>query len=646
MKLIPIIRQFAVFSVLLTGLASCEESDDIKPETLEVTPSETIELRAAGNEDVVLEIVTDAVSWDCSGPNWILAKKEGSVLIVNAKGNTSGGTRAGRLVITAGTAAPVQISVVQARPTAEDADVLNVEPAEPIEFESSANADATLTIDTNAPSWNYEASEWIIVNRMENTLLVNVEDNDTERARIGRLTVTAGTAEPVIITILQKKAGSDEPAPDAVIASLKAESGETELIRSIPVTKSIRLWYSLEKAIEESSNLEIYVDEAYLPEYNFIHKTTCQLFSPSRVTLANGGRITAEAGASTSGYIEVAFDASGSEFEFGVDYLLPLCVKTTSGNIAVKDETMRVNCILTKRNLREMKNLLLLEVNDVNPLNAIEYRLDDESYLFDVVGLFAANINYNASEDRVYLHNNPNVKALLDETDVYLQPLRERGIKVLLCVLGNHDAAGVAQLSDWGAKQFARELALAVKQYRLDGVLFDDEYSDKPDLNNKWFVSPSSAAGARLCYETKKAMKEECPWETDVAIYAYGNLGSFGRVDGVVPGEFVDYAVADYRVGKVNPMEGMTYKDCSGWCTSSTSAPATENDLRDIMSKGYGWLMFFNFNPVQSSNYYSFKGYFDLSARVVLGRTVLKPTGLYKKVGEGIYDPQRYDLPW
>ena len=52
----------------------------------------------------------------------------------------------------------------------------------------------------------------------------------------------------------------------------------------------------------------------------------------------------------------------------------------------------------------------------------------------------------------MYLANNENVQFLLDNNDKYLQPLRKAGMKIIISILGNHDEAGVAQLSDMGAR--------------------------------------------------------------------------------------------------------------------------------------------------------------------------------------------------
>ena len=61
------------------------------------------------------------------------------------------------------------------------------------------------------------------------------------------------------------------------------------------------------------------------------------------------------------------------------------------------------------------KVMMYIEVNDTNPLNALEFVLKDSGKLFfDDIILFSANINYNAETGRVYVLNNPNVQFLLD----------------------------------------------------------------------------------------------------------------------------------------------------------------------------------------------------------------------------------------
>ena len=52
------------------------------------------------------------------------------------------------------------------------------------------------------------------------------------------------------------------------------------------------------------------------------------------------------------------------------------------------------------------KQFFYFEVNDTNPLNALEFLTESGKYFFDHIVLFAANINWDPEKQRVYLANN------------------------------------------------------------------------------------------------------------------------------------------------------------------------------------------------------------------------------------------------
>ena len=358
-----------------------------------------------------------------------------------------------------------------------------------------------------------------------------------------------------------------------------------------------------------------------------------------------------KAGQTESEEVEVKLDATG--LSMGSPYLLPLYLKAVE-NAAVKQAECRVNVLVRKQNPKQIKNVVYFEVNDCNPLNALEYELADGTPFFDAVILFAANINFNRAEDVVYLSNNPNVQALLDDSEIYLQPLRKKGIKVYLGLLGNHDAAGLCQLSDWGAQQWAQEVAEACKTYKLDGVNLDDEYSSSPDLSNHWFAPRSAAAGARLCYELKKALKATCPWETEVSTFAYGQLYSLPTsVKDLETGEdqpiskWLDFHVANYG-GTTSPYGDLTKAQCSGMSLELNRGygSITEDSARNMKNQGYGWCMWFAFDPsgtgTVNSNRYRSDGFIKAAAKGFYDQELKEPTGVWNKIGEGKYDPNRH----
>lgn len=531
----------------------------------------------------------------------------------------------------------------------QDRDSLSVEPSGSVTFQSQDNQNVILSVTTSAADWDFTAPEWVKTSKKDVALVINAEDNLSAEDRSGDIVFTAGDAEPVKINVLQLK---DEEIAKGARVSFNMLS-ENLVNVGTETTFSLKVNISIEQPLDFDVVANIEYDEAYLEEYIFENGGNCSLFPKEKVQF--GTTLTIAKGETVSPEMEIKI--TDAELEYGAGYLVPL--KATVGADAgayFPEETSRANYVLMRQNTKTIKNVVFFEVNDCNPLNALEYVLADGTQFIDAVVLFAANINYDSGVDRVYLNNNPNVQALLDETDVYLQPLRKKGIKVYLGLLGNHGQAGLCQLSDWGAAEWAKEVALAVREYRLDGVTLDDEYSAaRPDLENPWFTSPSPEAGSRLMYELKKAMREECYWPTEVSYYVYGKLAY--NVSAVKdqetkethqPSTFVDFYVADYG-GASHPYADFDMSDCCGSSIQCNyGAVMTEYAAQNIKNDGYGWCMWFAFDPsgtgsVKSNLSTSFNAMSN-AARGFYGQELQRPTGVYNKIGEGKYDPTRHDL--
>lgn len=363
-------------------------------------------------------------------------------------------------------------------------------------------------------------------------------------------------------------------------------------------THQTDIFFRLSKAPQKGVDVKIEVDPSYLETYNAAHGTQFQLFPVADVAIDREGKLLLAPDETRSVEVGITLSA-GDGLQEDVTYVLPLKAVSSTEGITLSEKAQ--HAVYLVKDLRgqadcykgphAVKNVVYFEVNDTNPLNALEFVLKDSGKLFfDEVVLFSANINYNAETGRVYVLNNPNVQFLLDNNEQFLQPLRKRGIKVILGILGNGDEAGVGQLSDMGCREFAKELADYCYAYNLDGVGFDDEYSKNPDLNNPWFAPWSFEAAARLCYETKKAMPDKT-----VMVYYLKSMSSWmPPVDGMLPGEFVDHAVGDYGDAAV-PMQGMTLKQCSGMSVELNrgGGNSSESFARKQKEAGYGYYMFF-----------------------------------------------------
>jgi hypothetical protein len=156
---------------------------------------------------------------------------------------------------------------------------------------------------------------------------------------------------------------------------------------------------------------------------------------------------------------------------------------------------------------QKVKTVVYIEVNNYNPLNAASYILEDGTLLFDYAVIFAANIrnrncgadpksNDGCTENGPHVHLNENVRRLLENREKYIKPLQDKGIKVLLGLLGDHDGISFGTMNDTERAAFTANIKRDVETYGLDGINFDDEWGSKEDTDN-WgenqeTISPNS----------------------------------------------------------------------------------------------------------------------------------------------------------
>lgn len=396
----------------------------------------------------------------------------------------------------------------------------------------------------------------------------------------------------------------------------------------------------LNRTLEVQSDFTLRYDSEYTAAKVEELGSTYEALPEETVAIAGAGEITIKKGSRKSERISLSINPSAS-LKAGVTYIYSVKLESASKNINISEQDSHVTIFVKSYNHLsdcfkgedKLKTVLFFEVNDTNPLNALEFTLADSGKLFfDYVILFAANINYSAETGKVYVSCNPNVQFLLDNNETFIQPLRKRGIKVLLTILGNHDVSGVAQLSQTGAKQFASELAAFCYEYNLDGVNFDDEYSNSPDLSNPLFVSRSTQAGMRLCYEAKQAMPDKL-----VTIYDFGYMYGDHIIDGVEPGDFIDFVVPDYG-RQTYPATGMTKKDCAGLAVELRRSPYVSADqVKRVVDDGWGYVMMFALDP---SVYKSQLDPVNTICSGLYGQELAPVTHYYKK-----NDAVRYEIP-
>jgi hypothetical protein len=244
-------------------------------------------------------------------------------------------------------------------------------------------------------------------------------------------------------------------------------------------------------------------------------------------------------------------------------------------------------------------SVVYVEVNNESMTNAAKYTLaKGGAQVFDVAVIFAANINYDGTN--AYLHFNENVQNVLDNVATEVRPLQQKGIKVLLSILGNHQGAGFANFpSQQAADAFAQQLADAVTTYGLDGIDFDDEYAE---YGNNGTGQPNDFSFVYLV----SALRQKLPNKL-ITLYDIGPASDRLTYNGVSLANTFDYAWNPYY-GTWSVPSGPSDKSrlspaaVSFTATSSTTAA---NLAQRTVSEGYGVFLTYNLTAANTATYIS-----------------------------------------
>lgn len=179
-------------------------------------------------------------------------------------------------------------------------------------------------------------------------------------------------------------------------------------------------------------------------------------------------------------------------------FVLPLCIKHEGKEIGVQfieianypnDQSVDVSYLYRTPTVPEPRTVAIIEASENDLRNIGNYMLEiggKKRPFFDMAVIFSANMNWDDVLAKPVLFFNNDVETILSNRDVFITPLQNKGIKVLLSIMPNRQGIGFSNMSlDNNHKMvsdFAQEIADAVKKYGLDGVMFDDEYADYPSL--------------------------------------------------------------------------------------------------------------------------------------------------------------------
>jgi len=257
-----------------------------------------------------------------------------------------------------------------------------------------------------------------------------------------------------------------------------------------------------------------------------------------------------------------------------------------------------------------------IEVNDHSMLSAGKYTLaNDGRPVIDIAVIFAANINYDTTAEKAYLFFNPQVTNVLNNVATQVRPLQQKGIKVLLSILGNHQGAGFANFpTKAAAEAFAQELADAVTRYGLDGIDFDDEYVE---YGNNGTGQPNADSFVWLV----QALRAKLPNKL-ITLYDIGPAADrLQSGAGDIRNTF-DYAWQPYYGSWQTPDWEIAKSKYSPAAVSytATSQSTAASLAQKTVSEGYGVFLTYNLTEANTAAYMS-----AFTQKLYGKKTVYKP---------------------
>lgn len=424
---------------------------------------------------------------------------------------------------------------------------------------------------------------------------------------------------------------------DGVYGYVRSAAGARELT---PITLfgdkagTGHLFFELTKAAEQDVTVTFKIDKDALEAYNEANNTSYEMYPVDKLSLANDGKITVKAGEKKSASMELNINAGGT---IGTTYAVAVSATADGGATVSTNNQTYIYLVKpqpaypVRGTARDVKTLCFVEVNNENILNCGEYTMaKDGTPFFDVVSIFAANINVDSKTGRAHIFCNDQVSFLLKNADQIIRPLQAKGIKVNMTILGNHDESGMSSLSKEAAEDFAKELKAYADIYGLDGFDFDDEYSNYSENPSPGFEERSSANYCRLIYECRKIMPDKLLGIYEYLLYDAPN----GSVEGKSAGELVDYmcygTYQRYAKGREENFTGLPKSKYGPYSLKINNeynggwSGFNQETIQDLKDAGYGLQVFYNPEP----RIYSYDHYFTAVSKVLYNDEV-EWTGKY-----------------
>lgn len=229
----------------------------------------------------------------------------------------------------------------------------------------------------------------------------------------------AACVEPITVDKVDESAYNNVTNLVGSVRDLNTNKQENVIeIRKEDVNTSIL--FTLARAPKKGVDVQVSYDAEYVAKYNEYHGTAFEAFPQEQFSLQNEGKILVAPDEKRSFTLDLTIGKFADTEE--KTYVLPLKA-TVSTDGVVASETRLVYLVKNMafqgvvKSDNSKKVVVFFEVNNTNPLNALQFETLDGHLLIDYLVLFAYNINYDAEAGRVYCFANPQCQYILDHYD-------------------------------------------------------------------------------------------------------------------------------------------------------------------------------------------------------------------------------------